>query len=200
LAGQGELPIYCRMSAYKMAPESIRWLSRQLKAASALELKAPVGNDRGGQGPQLSFRLTYFEHEINIAVKGRVYGLMYHVLRIVNSYMPPGHGFSMPEMAKEQDMPEPDHLQKIPPVADSLAGSLSFHRHQLMRAHPRDAALVKDTFALACAQGDFSIAEECIQKLRGILEAGAEGSALAVLHLERLLADSRRRAGGESQK
>jgi hypothetical protein len=144
---------------------SIRHLSRALHAASVHKVRQPATPpSEGGRTRWLTFHLTYMGNEIDVVAHHQVYGLLNRVLHIVNAFLPPGHGFTMPQMAGE---PLDSHLQDVPAVRDSIQGSLDFHR-ELIEQFPRDIGFLRDTFALACAARDWTVAESCAAKMAAL--------------------------------
>ncbi len=199
------LPVYKSVCAYRLAPESIRMLSRMLLQSSIKDIPATVGNVSGGEGPWLKMLYRSNGDDQEIMVYVRIFGPMNRVLHVLNSFLPDGHGFTMPEMV---GMPEEAHVVEVPPVAESVEGALSFHRELLRMERFSEAAAAKDplvygrryqlqreTFALACVNGDIPVAEELFRELVKVLEDQKKASQWfpdtevdSVEHLRQILA------------
>jgi hypothetical protein len=59
----------------------------------------------------------------------------------------------------------------VPPVKDSIQGALGYHQAWLLDT-PGDVALLRDTFALACAARDWAVAENCLGRLVDLQSQG----------------------------
>ena len=221
------LPVFKSLCAYRLAEPSVRMLSRLLYQSSIQDIPVTVGDMGGGTGPWL--RMLYESRSRppdgsadsdpdpappagepqEITVHLRIFGPMNRVLRIVNSFLPKGHGFTMPGMV---GMEEPLHAVEVPPVTTSVEGSLRYHVELLKMARFSGPAVTKDprlqlrrnqlqrdTFALACLHGDIAVAEECFGELSEVLKAATGPNRLFpdtevdhVEHLRQILAAARR--------
>ena len=199
------LPVYKSVCAYRLAPESIRMLSRMLFQSSIKDIPATVGNVSGGEGPWLKMLYRSDGNDQEIMVYIRVFGPMNRVLHIFNSFLPKGHGFTMPEMV---GMPEEPHVVEVPTVAESVEGALGFHCELLRMERFSEAAAARDplvrdrryqlqreTFALACVHGDIPVAEELLRELVKVLEDQEKANQLfpdvkadSIQHLRQILA------------
>jgi hypothetical protein len=160
--GKLELPVYSRMCAYGMKWWSIRDLTRLLHDAPVLELADPAAAPPIGEETHLiRFHVTYMANHVDVVAQNQAVGLLNRVLRIVNTFLPPGHGITMPNMAGEE---MEHHLQDVPVVTDSVAGALKFHEGWLSE-HATNSALLLDTFSLACAAKNWPLAENCVTVL-----------------------------------
>ncbi len=199
------LPVYKSMCAYQLAPESIRMLSRMLFQSSIKDIPATVGDTDGGEGPWLKmlYRANGDTQEVMVYI--RIFGPMNRVLHILNSFLPEYHGFTMPELI---GTPEEPHVVEVPPVTESVEGALTFHRKMLEMkrfsvaaaardelVHHRRYQLQRDTFALACVQGDIPTAERLLQEMEKVLQEHKEANQLfpdveadSVEHLRQILA------------
>ncbi len=226
------LPVFKSLCAYRLAGRSVRMLSRLLYQSSVQDIPVTVGDLGGGLGPWL--KMLYQSRSRppddlrakdpepaerigeprEIMVHLRVFGPMNRVLHIVNSFLPEGHGFSMPEMV---GMPEPFHAVEVPAVIESVEGSLRFHLELLKMERFSEAAaskdprlrlrrnqLQRDTFALACVQGDIAAAEECFRELAEVLKDDAGPNRLFpdtdvdhVEHLRQILVAAKRASATE---
>jgi len=200
------LPVYKSVCAYWLAPESIRMLSRMLSQTSIKDIPATVGNVSGGEGAVLKMLYRRDGNPQEIMVYIRIFGPMNRVLHVLNSFLPEGHGFTMPEMV---GMPEEAHVVEVPPVAESVEGALGFHRKMLEMKRFSEAAAAKDplvrkrryqlqreTFALACVHGDIPVAEQLLRAMVKVLENHEKAKLLfpdvekadSVDHLRQILA------------
>ncbi len=155
------LPVFCRMCAYKLEPLSVRHLTRLLDTSGIAQVPRVVGGAAAASGPSIAVQWHAFGKRKRITLQGSVYGPMNRALHVVNSFLPPGHGFALAEMSGDV---EPSHLQDVPPVTTSVSDSLDFHR-QLFEKFPDDSRLLKDAFALACVQGRWPWAQDFLAKL-----------------------------------
>lgn len=185
--GKMQLPIYTRMCTYRMHWRSIRCLSRELHAAPVLDLADPIAVPPVGEQTHLiRFHVAYMANDIDVIAQNQAVGLMNLVLCIVNTYLPPEHGITMPGMAERRM----DHrLQDVPELTDSLADALSFHE-QWLADHAPNPAVLRDTFGLACVAADWGLAERCIRTMAGARPADVKA-------LTGILEDCRSAAGGK---
>jgi hypothetical protein len=206
------LPVYKSLCAYRLAPPSVRMLSRMLIQSSIKDIPEVVGNTAGGEGEWLKMRYQSRGSTKEIAVHVQIFGPMNRVLHVVNSFLPEGHGFKMPEMV---GVVEPPHVAEVPAVKDSLEGSLGYHRKLLLMERFSEEAVAKDerrrgrriqlqcdTFALACAQRDIAVAEKYFRELTNAGQDSEGASQLfpdtafdAVEHLQQILDAAKRGAG-----
>lgn len=162
--GASGLPVFHRVCAYRLRSESIRMLSRLLDRQGVADMPPVIGTTEtaGESGAWLSLRWAGFEKRKAVHVRGRVYGPLGGVLHVINSFLPKQHPFEMPEMTGTV---EPRHVESVPPLRDSVAGSLRFHQ-QLVETLAADPRWERDLFALACAGADWAVAERCLARLR----------------------------------
>lgn len=202
------LSVYKSVCAYELAPESIRMLSRMLFQSSIKDIPPTVGSTGTGTGPWLKMLYRSSGDVQEIMVHGRIFGPMNRVLHILNSFLPVGSGFTMPEMV---GMPEELHVVEVPEVTESVEGALGFHRKMLEMERFSEAAVTRDpilryrryqlrrdTFALACVQGDVPVAEKLLEELAEILEKQEKANQLfpdtktdSIEHLRQILAAAR---------
>lgn len=160
------LPVYERASVYRLVPTSVRALARRIDRCGILELDRVQGERGALSGPSLALTWRAFGQERVITARGRLHGAMADVLAVVASHLPEGEGFALQQATGRPVVPV---LRGVPaPSADATAALQVFR--QLAAERPDDDGLTLDAFALACALGQRSEAEEL---LRGWLEATA---------------------------
>lgn len=198
------LPVYKAVCAYRLAPESIRMLSRMLYQSSIKDIPPVVGSTSTGMGRWLKMLYRSNGDAQEISVHGRIFGPMNRVLHILNSFLPEGHGFTMPEMV---GMPEEPHVVEVPPVAESVEGALGFHLKMLGMKRFSEATVAKDplmskrryqlqrdTFALACVHGDIPVAEDLLGQMDKMKQANQlfpDTKTDNIEHLRQILAAAR---------
>lgn len=182
-AGGGlSLPVFRSLCVYRMHPRSVRSLSRELHQLPVLRLEQPPVPLAGQRIDEtLRMRLVYLDNHLDLLCQNRSYGLFNSCLRLCNSFLPPGHGFRMQDMA---GIPLESRVQDVPLPKEDLAGSLAEHQ-RLLEQRPEDLELRRVVFALACAQGEFAVAERCLTRL----EAARPGDAVALRALLRAQRD-----------
>ena len=156
-----QLPIYRRLCVYRLAPESIRSLSRELDSVPVLEVQRIVNPPTEADYHSIEFRLTYKGNEVDLVLKDVVPSLANRVLGVVNGYLPAEHGITMPRIAP---YPVENRVQDVPDIGDSVEGALDYHRRWLAES-PADVEILGDTFALACVAQDWEFANACLEEL-----------------------------------
>lgn len=154
------LPVFERLSVYRLVPTSIRALARRIDRCGILELDRVQGERGVVDGPSLVLSWQAFGSRRVITARGRVHGAMAQVLAIVMEHLPAGEAFDLPELAQRTVVPV---LRGVPVPRSDAAGALSAHR-ELLADRPEDRALLLDGFALACDLGRRSVAEELLAK------------------------------------
>lgn len=152
------LPVFDRLSIYRLVPTSIRALARRIDRCGILELDVVQGERGKVDGPGLKLTWQAFGRRQEITARGRVHGGMAQVLTIVIEHLPDGETFDLPELAQRPVVPV---LRGVPAPRLDAAGALGAWR-ELLVDRPADRALLLDAFALACDLGRRSAAEELL--------------------------------------
>lgn len=191
-AGEVSLPVFRRICAWRMLPESTRSLARKLYRRGVLDLHSIQGDQRQrAEGLALVLRYRAFGRGKNVVARGQIHGPMVRVLHVVNSYLPEGVEFDLPGMVGDR---EPQRLTDVPPPTDDLEGSLELHR-ELLERFSEDPELTLDAFALACRAGRRDVAEQLMTRYLELTEPARRqgemfpegGEGLTAERLRRLL-------------
>lgn len=154
------LPVFDRMSAYRLVPTSIRALARRIHRAGILDLDTRQG-ERGVAGPGwLVLHWRAFDRTTAITANGRVHGPMAEILSVVAAHLPEGESFDLPGLAER---PVVSVLRGVPRPLEDGAAALSAHQ-RLLRERSGDRTLLEDAFALACANGRRQDAERLLEQ------------------------------------
>jgi hypothetical protein len=171
-ARAGTFPaVFSRVSAYRMRRESTRSLARGLHQAGMFDLDTIVGTDATAE-QVVALRCRAFERDRRAIGRGRVYGEFTDVLHVVNSYLPVGCAFALPDMTGE---PQPARLSRAPAPEHDIAGALAFHRSWAELWPEADITWRVEHLGLALRAGDLASAT----RLLGQLEAESARSAEA---------------------
>ena len=142
-----DLPVYERLSVYRLHSQSLRTLARQLHLAHILELDQVQGTgSRDGDGRVVSLEQWAWGRKKYVQAVGRIRVPMARLLRVVNGFLPEGREFAWERMGGSR---LDRFVETTPPVEAGAAGALSCHLH-LLEARPEDRDLLLGAFALAC--------------------------------------------------
>ena len=169
-AGTKWFPVFDKVAAYHLAPQSLRRLSRWIDEAGAFERSEPA-ETRGNSPHSLTLAVrARGDLRVHLA-EGTAQGPMQRLVHVVNAFLPPPVTFTLPEMLGE---PEPSQLLYVPDPEISLAGALALHR-ELLQQRPDDPDLLLDTFALALASGEQTEARALVERIRARGTRAGEG-------------------------
>lgn len=157
------LPVFSRISAYQLRPESIRYLSRLLERAGLNDLSGELVDAGDGSSPMVTIHWRAFRREADAWVAGRVEGSAVRVLQVINAFLPLGCSFDCAGLSVGD--PEPSHLVEVPEPEDSVSGALGFYREALLRWREPSADLAIEAFALALEAKELDVAEELLQRI-----------------------------------
>lgn len=139
------LPVFERLSVYRLEPACVRALSRRISRLGSLELETdptpPLSGDIG-----LVVRWQAFQGREQLTGTGRLHGAMADLVVLVAAHMPPGV-----QLRTELGRKPVTVLRGVPEVADSAAGALQAYR-QLRDAGERGPDFLLEGLALACRQ------------------------------------------------
>ncbi|HEX6809988.1 MAG TPA: hypothetical protein VF384_00070 [Planctomycetota bacterium] len=183
------LPVFDRLSVYRLVPESIRALARKLDKAGIAELDRVQGERGVEEGTSLAMEWQAFGRRHVVTARGRLHGPMAEIMALVGAHLPPGEGFGLPGLA---DRPVVPVLRGVP--APRLDAAAAFEAHERMLAErPEDEGWLLDAFALACHLEKRSNAEALLQRWSDLTAAERtapfpeEESRLAPAVLQRML-------------
>jgi hypothetical protein len=189
------LPVWDRVSAYRLVPSSLRAFARRLDRLGIGEMDITQGERRSDSKQAVSINWTAFGAQRRVFARGRVFGPMADVLATVMAHLPDGERLSVPGLEGRPIVPV---LRGVPkPVAD-VDGALRLHQ-QLLVDRSEDTELLLATFALACRAGRRELAQglaqqwlEVEQKVRAEASSGTfpDGGQLLLVEvgvLQRLL-------------
>lgn len=173
------LPVFARLSVYRLVEPSTRLLARKLEKRGVFALREVEGDQRETHGRSLRLMVTMFGDRHEVRASGQVHGEFARVLHLVNAHVPPGEPFLLPGMIGDA---EPSPLRGVPAPVEDAAGALA----ALSALRARERAVPEhalQTFALAVRVGDRDAAEQWLD--RWILAAGV-GSETSPFGDERL--------------
>lgn len=164
--GDVRLPVFDRVSAYRMVPECTRALARRIDRCGVLELDGTQGERGANDDKAVALAWQAFGRRKVIAARGRVHGAFAEILAVVGAHLPTGERFDLPGVAERGVATV---LHEVPaPLAD-LRASLALHR-SLLEQRPFDRALLLDAFALACQSGERELAARLMQQWAALTE------------------------------
>ena len=167
------LPVFDRLSVYRLEPTSARSLARSLARLGIADWTPPARAGDGPLGLSISWRAFGGQHALGSV--GRPRGRLAEILALVASYLPPGESF---DAALRR--PVVPVLRGVPQPRRDLEGARSALGDQLAE-RPDDATLLINAFALACRAGDRTAAERLLERwvAARLAEVGAEVDAFA---------------------
>lgn len=154
-------PVFSRVSAYRMLPQSVRSLTRALQAAGLFQSETVVGIEVDAEDV-VAIAWRAFGEERRIVARGRVYGSVVEALHVVNAYLPAGCAFTLPDMTGE---PEPPRLSGIPPPARSAEGAYRLHAEWAANWPDLDLQWRTEFFALALRSGQLERAAALLAEM-----------------------------------
>jgi hypothetical protein len=140
------LPVFERVSAYRLVPSSVRAFARRLDRLGIGELDTAQGERNAIGATAVVLDWQAFGKRRRISARGRLHGPMVEILNTVLAHMPPGERFVVPGNAERAVVPV---LRGVPEPKDDAVGSLALFQ-QLVNERPDDRELLLDAFALAC--------------------------------------------------
>ncbi|HEU4419922.1 MAG TPA: hypothetical protein VFT55_13400 [Planctomycetota bacterium] len=154
------LPVFDRLSVYRLVPTSIRALARRLDRAGIAELEHIQGERGVEEGTGLAMTWQAFGRRHVLTARGRLHGPMAEIMALVAAHLPPGENFGLPGLAQRPVVPV---LVGVPPPREGAAGALEAHERMLVE-RPEDQAWLLDAFALACHLSRRTSAEALLQR------------------------------------
>ncbi len=155
------LPVYSRLSVYRLHPRSVRQLARAIERAGLYDLDevepgVPVA--AAGAARMVARWQLFASRGTASAEEGN--GAVVRAVRVLNGYLPSGHLLSIPRMGGES---EPRRVSRTPAPADSVDQALALHE-DLVELQPADAALREHTLALALAAAGSAGADALLEQ------------------------------------
>jgi len=160
-------PVFSRVSAYRLLPQSTRTLARGLYEAGLFQVDTVVGTDVDAEDV-VAVRWRAFGEERRAVGRGRVYGPFIASLHCINAFLPPGCAFTLPDMTGE---PQPPRISGAPAPLRSVEGAYRLHQDWARRDEDHDMQWQIEFYALAVRAGDGSGARRL---LAAIERAGTE--------------------------
>ena len=154
------LPVFDRLSVYRLVPTSIRALARRLDRAGIAELEHIQGERGVEEGTGLAMTWQAFGRRHVLTARGRLHGPMAEIMALVAAHLPPGENFGLPGLAQRPVVPV---LVGVPAPREDAAGALEAHERMLAE-RPEDQAWLLDAFALACRLSRRNSAEALLQR------------------------------------
>lgn len=143
------LPVFDRVTAYRLVPASLRAFARRLDRLGVAEMDVTQGERRTDSDRAIVVDWTAFGARRRLFARGRVLGPMADVLAAVMAHLPDGERFEVPGMEQRPIVPV---LRGVPPPRTDVDGAFALHE-ELIAMRPADAELLLDAFALACRAG-----------------------------------------------
>ena len=166
--GTLSLPVFSRLCVYRLHPRSIRKLARWLGQENVKSLAVSADSQTSGEGSsEVELGLVYSSKVVTVVTRGAAFGQLRRVLRVVNSFLPDVAGF--PNGDGESDRAA-SQVQDVPSLLDSLPESLAYHR-QSLEDGPVASDWQLETFALACANRDWSFAQQVLSGMSELSDA-----------------------------
>jgi len=170
-----QLPLFERMCAYRLHPESVRALSRQIGQLRIDELATDQGGGAGeGELQSIHVKWFAFARQKLLYARGRARLPLARLLRAVNSFLPQGHAFSLPRMGGE---PEDSRVEQVPPLVEGLDSALAGYT-RVLRLRAEDPNLLLSAYALAVDGAGRKRATELLDRLRVVLAAASQESEM----------------------
>lgn len=166
------LPIFERLCSYRLRPESIRSLSREIGGLDIAALPADQGAG-GSDGYPFEVHVAWaaFGSEKDLHARGRVRLPMAQLLRIVNAYLPAGRGFEVPRMGGE---PRDARIEQVPDVVEGLE-TVADGYEVIVPLRSEDRSLLMAAIAVAHVAGRGERLREYLARIDDQL-GGAEGT------------------------
>ena len=162
------LPVFGRLCVYQLHPRSIRKLARWLDHEAVKDMALPVdGESSADDSSEVAFGLVYSKNVVTLVARGPVFGQLRRVLRTVNSFLPDSAGIPNGDLAEDRAASQ---VQDVPPLVESVPEALAYHRQRLEHG-PVEPSWRRETFALACAARDWSLAQETLAGMSKLTDA-----------------------------
>lgn len=158
------LPVYERVSVYKLVPSAVRGFARRLHKLGFLTLDDAIGDPRAAGDakplPIVVLKWSSVHGEKRVTLRGYSRGTPAELLRAVASLLPDGEQFPGIEPG---DRAPVSVLRGVPAPRADVLGALAAHE-VLLGEVGEDPDLLLDTFALACRTASRRVAEELLAR------------------------------------
>ena len=156
----GPVPVYATTALYRLHPNSLRTLARELGRAGLLAPPEVVVENREAIGPDARVSWWAFGDRGSASAQQPDRGPLDRSLRVVDAYLPGDRRFG--------DAIERVHrLDEVPEPLTDLRGSLAAHLDVVAKT-PGDVDLLRETFALAIAAEDWGVAADALQEIESV--------------------------------
>ncbi len=161
------LPVFDRLSVYRLVPTSIRALARRLDRCGVGEMDRIQGERGAEDGVSIALAWQAFGKRRLVTARGRVHGAMAECMAVVAAHLPPGEGFGLPGLAERVVVPV---LRGVPRPEADAAGALQAHQ-ELLGKHRENQGWLLDAFALACHLAQRESAEVLLRRWTDVMAA-----------------------------
>lgn len=158
------LPVYERLSIYKLVPSAVRGFARRLHKLGFLTLDDVIGDPRAASAakplPIVVLKWSSVHGEKRVTLRGGSRGTPAELLRAVASLLPDGEQFPGIEAG---DRAPVSVLRGVPAPRTNVLDALAAHE-VLLGEVGEDPDLLLDTFALACRTASRQVAEDLLAR------------------------------------
>lgn len=161
------VPVFHRVSIYRLDPRSVRTLGRRLERAGLFGLVDDVVRAGGIPMQRVAVHVRAFGGARTVATDLMSSGGLDRTLHVVNAFLPEGVTFRHAALGGSI---EPRHVSGVPAPQDDVAGAFAVHR-RLAELRPDDLELRLDLLALAIEAGDVEFAQAMLR----VIERQAPG-------------------------
>lgn len=169
LVGAGEaasvsLPVFERLSVYRLVPSAVRGFARRLHRLGFLGLEDNMTEQSLAAAddatPMVVLKWSSVDGQKRHAVRGNPRGQLAEMLRVLTSHLPVGEQFAGID---PNDRAAVTVLRGVPAPRADVQGALLAHMN-LLAERGEDAPLLGDTFALACRAASRAVAEDLLAR------------------------------------
>jgi len=158
------LPVYERLSIYKLVPSAVRGFARRLHKLGFLTLDDTIGDPRVAGAakppPIVVLKWSSVHGEKRVTLRGASRGTPAELLRAVASLLPDGEQFPGIDAG---DRAPVSVLRGVPAPRTNVLDALAAHE-VLLGEVGEDPDLLLDTFALACRTASRRVAEDLLTR------------------------------------
>lgn len=158
------LPVYERLSVYRLVPSAVRGFARRLHKLGFLTLDDTIGDPRAANAtkplPIVVLKWSSVHGDKRVTLRGSSRGTPAELLRAVASLLPDGEQFPGIEAG---DRAPVSVLRGVPAPRTDVLGALAAHE-VLLGERGEDPDLLLDTFALACRTASRRVAEDLLTR------------------------------------
>ncbi|HEB54112.1 MAG TPA: hypothetical protein ENI87_12740 [bacterium] len=158
------LPVFDRLSIYRLEPKCVRGLARRL---DRLDIPEIVVEELPANGTGVGLTISYraFAADVILPAAGRLRGEVAEIVALVTEHLPPGEQFGIGVNRAIKPV-----LRGVPMPATGAAPALAAYRALIAEAGDEaDPDLVLDAFALACRIGARAVAEHLLDRWQALM-------------------------------